>query len=79
MPDHVDKFESRTRGVHFDIKSELKQLITNSSEVALETKESSPCLANNVITETINNTYRQPIDSDVGATGTVIEEDCVPP
>lgn len=57
VPDPVDKFESRIRGIPFDIESELKQLISNSSEVALELKEHSPCVANNVITETINNTY----------------------
>ena len=75
MPDPVDKFDSRIRRVPIDIESELKQLISESSELALDMKESSPCLTNDVITETINNTYRQPIDSDSGATGTVIEED----
>ena len=45
--------------------------------MALEKKESTPCLPDDVIAETINNTYRQPIDPDSRATGTVIEEDGV--
>lgn len=74
-PDPVDKFDSQIRGVPIDIESELKQLISESPKLALDIRESSPGLTNDMITKTINNTYRQPIDSDTGATGIVIEED----
>ena len=75
MTDPVAKFESRIWGVPPEIESELKQLIHNSPEMALDNKESSPCLNDDVIGENINNTYQQPIDTNSGATSTIIEED----
>ena len=75
LTDPVAKFELRIWGVPPEIESELKQLIHNSPEMALDNKESSPCLNDDVIGENINNTYQQPIDTNSGATSTIIEED----
>ena len=69
-----NNFESRIRGVPPDIESKLKDLISNTSD-----QESSSCMINNesVLGETINNDFRQPIDSNNGATCTILEEDGV--
>ena len=69
VPGPVDNFHSRIRGVPNDIKSELNQLLSESSDLVQDTDD--------VITTTINNAFRKPIDSENGATGTLIEEDGV--
>ena len=65
MPDPASVFDSRVQGITPDIES------------TLELSDDSPNLAlrDPVHGETINNDFRQPIDSSSGATGTLIEED----
>ena len=74
VPDPAAEFESRIQGVPSDMESELKRLIPDSSEMALADTNPVTGTENG---ETINNTFRKPIDSETGATGTLIEDDGV--
>ena len=66
MPDPARVFDSRERGVPPDEDPDLEVLSENSSDLVPQDP---------VPGETINNDFRHPIDSNSGATGTLIEED----
>ena len=82
----VAKFKSQIRGVPIEIESKLQALISESGSVALDERESPSDFINNeehpsidisALGGQINNSFRQPFNSNSGSTGTVLEEDGV--